>query len=158
RDLAGPMTGKNGRHPLPDPKVFAKRLSSIGVSSDSQVVFYDGGDGMYAARGWWMLRWVGHDAVAVLNGGWDMWKGESRPISKEIPTPRLSTFSPATRSVTVDASFVLSHLHSPDIQLIDARANDRFNGQNETMDPVAGHIPGALNRPFRSNLDEQGRF
>lgn len=158
RNLSGPLTGKNGRHPLPDPDVFMEWLGRVGVSNASQVVGYDQAGGAYGARLWWLLRWLGHSRVAVLDGGWQAWNAAGRPVTKEVPAPKRAPFSGKADNSRVDAQYVLQRLNSPEMVLIDARANDRYHGQNETIDPVAGHIPGALNRFFKDNLNAQGQF
>ena len=158
RNLAAPLTGRNGRHPLPDPKVFAEWLSRMGVSNDNQVIGYDNAGGVYASRLWWMLRWIGHKNVAVLDGGWQAWIEAGHPVTAEVPTPRPAKVTVSVQETAVDAKYVLDHLQSPAMVLIDARANDRFRGQNETIDPVGGHIPGAMNRFFKDNLTAQGLF
>ncbi len=158
RDLAAPLTGRNGRHPLPDPQHFAAKMIAAGVNANSQLVAYDDTGGMYAARLWWMLRWIGHPAAAVLDGGWNAWLAEGLATSSEIPPPRAGKITPALRDSAVDVNFVLAHLRDSAMRLIDARAADRYRGENETLDPVAGHIPGALNRFFRDNLDAAGFF
>src|SRR3954469_10320263 len=158
RDLAAPLTGKNGRHPLPDPEVFGAWLGRMGVSNDKQVVAYDNAAGVYASRLWWMLRWVGHQRVAVLDGGWQAWLEAKLPVTAEVPPSTQDRFTIAVQRSFVDADYVLQHLHAPDMLLVDARANDRYHGQNETIDPVGGHIPGAVNRFFKDNLTPQGFF
>ncbi|HWQ37514.1 MAG TPA: sulfurtransferase [Burkholderiales bacterium] len=158
RDLSGPVTGTNGRHPLPEPDIFARWLGRAGVDSSKQVVGYDSAGGSYAARLWWMLRWLGHDRVAVLDGGWNAWLKAGLPVTREVPQPVPARFVPSPRPSWVDARFVLEHLGAPDMVLIDARSNDRYHGKNETIDPVAGHIPGARNRFFKDNLDSEGLF
>ena len=158
RDLSAPLNGCNGRHPLPDPKVFADWLGRMGVSNDKQVVGYDNAGGVYASRLWWMLRWMGHQSVAVLDGGWQAWLAAGQPVTTAVPAPTPARFTGTAWSSTVDAKYVLDHLQSPDMVLIDARANDRYHGRNETIDPVGGHIPGALNRFFKDNLTPQGFF
>jgi thiosulfate/3-mercaptopyruvate sulfurtransferase len=157
-DLAAPLTGRNGRHPLPDRQVFAAWLASMGVSNDKQVVGYDNAGGVYASRLWWMLRWMGHRNVAVLDGGWQAWLAAGQAVTAEVPKPTPAKFSAKPGPDPVDAKYVLDHLQSPDMVLIDARANDRYHGQNETIDPVGGHIPGARNRFFKDNLTAQGFF
>lgn len=158
-DLSAPMTGRNGRHPLPDPGQFARRLGDLGIANESQVVAYDASGGCYAARMWWMLRWLGHDAVAVLDGGWNAWLAASHSISKEAPEIRTARFTPRFRpDAAVDANTIAERLGKPGPFLLDARSADRFRGENETLDPVAGHIPGAVNRFFKRNLDGNGRF
>ena len=158
RDLAAPLTGRNGRHPLPDPKTFAAWLSRMGVAADKQVIGYDNAAGVYASRLWWMLRWMGHRNVAVLDGGWQAWVAANHPVTKDVRTPAPTTFVGKADNSWVDAAYLMSHLQSPDMVLIDARANDRFHGQNETIDPVGGHIPGARNRFFKDNLTAAGTF
>jgi len=158
RDLAAPLTGKNGRHPLPDPDLFGEWLAGMGVSNEKQVVGYDQAGGVYASRLWWMLRWMGHSAVAVLDGGWQAWLAARLPVTAEVPVPAQGAFTASVQRRFVDANYVLQHLHTPDMILVDARANDRFHGQNETIDPVGGHIPGAVNRFFKDNLTPQGLF
>ena len=158
QDLAGPLNGKNGRHPLPTADAFAQSLSRAGVQTGRQVIAYDAQPGMFAARLWWMLRWVGHDAVAVLDGGWNKWIAEGRPVSAEIPAPAQARFVPSPRNTAVDAGVVLASLGKPGLMLLDARAPDRFRGENETLDPAGGRIPGAANRFFRENLDSAGLY
>lgn len=158
-DLSGPATGKNGRHPLPDPARFCARLAALGMSNDQQVIAYDASGGCYAARLWWLLRWVGHTAVAVLDGGWDAWLKAGNAVT--AGTPRIGTGNftgSAQQQKAVDVRFVASHLNQPELCLIDARTAERFRGENETLDPVGGHIPGALNRFFKHNLGNDGRF
>jgi thiosulfate/3-mercaptopyruvate sulfurtransferase len=157
-DLSAPKTGNNGRHPLPDPHVLMQKLGRAGVDSRKQVVAYDAQGGMVAARLWWLLRWLGHLPAAVLDGGWGQWIAEGRPQSAEIPPPQPASFSGKPESNWVSANFVSSHLDDEGMVLLDARAPDRFRGQNETLDPVSGRIPGARNRYFRDNLDASGRF
>ena len=158
KNLSGPLTGKNGRHPLPDPDVFMDWLGRMGVSNSSQVIGYDHAGGAYSARLWWLLRWIGQSRVAVLDGGWQAWNAAGLPVTQEIPVPKAAKFSGKPDNSRVDAQHVSQRLNSAEMVLIDARANDRYHGQNETIDPVAGHIPGALNRFFKNNLDAQGRF
>jgi thiosulfate/3-mercaptopyruvate sulfurtransferase len=158
-DLSGPKTGLNGRHPLPHALGFGLRLGALGIDDDKQVVAYDASGGPYAARLWWMLRWVGHTAVAVLDGGWEAWLRAGHPVTSEktVIQPTMYTLRPRPE-MTVDVSHISAHLKDQRVQVIDARSPDRFRGQNETLDPVAGHIPGAVNRFFKSNLNEDGSF
>ncbi len=158
RDLAAPLTGHNGRHPMPDPEVFAGWLARMGVSNDKQVIGYDNAGGAYGSRLWWMLRWMGHQSVAVLDGGWQAWLAAGRPVNTGVPKPKPAKFTGKPEKSPVNANYVLEHLQSPDMVLIDARANDRYHGRNETIDPIGGHIPGALNRFFKDNLTPQGFF
>jgi thiosulfate/3-mercaptopyruvate sulfurtransferase len=158
RDLAAPATGKNGRHPLPDPQAFAQTLGAAGVDSGKQVVAYDAQTGVYAARLWWMLRWLGHEKVALLDGGYAKWTREGRPVTGALPQPVPARFDGRPRAMSVDAGDVRSHLGRPGRILIDARSPDRYRGENETLDPVGGRIPGSINRFFRNNLDAEGCF
>jgi thiosulfate/3-mercaptopyruvate sulfurtransferase len=156
-DLAGPATGANGRHPLPDPAVFAAKLGAAGVGPGTQVVAYDAQGGVNASRLWWMLRWLGHDEVAVLDGGLGKWLREERPLTVELPRERPARFEPRPRPLAVDARLVLSRLRTPAMKLVDARSAERYRGEVEPIDSVAGHIPGSLNRFVRENL-EGGAF
>jgi thiosulfate/3-mercaptopyruvate sulfurtransferase len=159
RDLAGEHTGTNGRHPLPDPNAFAAFLRSIGVDDTSQIVAYDAGGDIFAARMWFLCRWIGHDACAVLDGGLAGWIASGYPVTTALPAPRSGTVAAQVRpELVVDAPYVLTHLDDPQMQLVDARAADRFAGRNETLDPVAGHIPGARNRFYKENFAENGGF
>lgn len=158
-DLSGPKTGVNGRHPLPHPATLALRLGAIGIDNSRQVVAYDASGGPYAARLWWMLRWLGHEHAAVLDGGWQAWTAAGHPVTKDAAPARPTLYTPRPRAnLAVDAANVQAHLGDGHVAVIDARSSDRFRGENETLDPVAGHIPGAANRFFRSNLDAEGRF
>jgi thiosulfate/3-mercaptopyruvate sulfurtransferase len=157
-DLSGSKTGTNGRHPLPDPAQLAARLEACGVGNHTQVVAYDDAGGMFAARLWWLLRWLGHHRVAVLDGGLHAWLAAGQALDEALPEPRAATYALALRPDRVDAQYVRQHLDQPDMVLIDARSPDRFRGENEMLDPVGGHIPGAINRFFRDNLDARGCF
>jgi thiosulfate/3-mercaptopyruvate sulfurtransferase len=158
-DLAGHHTGKNGRHPLPEPAELARKLAERGVTPESQVVIYDDMGGNYAVRLWWMMRWLGHGRVALLDGGYPRWIAEKRPVTTDVPEPRAGSFAARPRlGATVDAPFLERFAQDPSIRLIDARAGERFRGEQETIDPVAGHIPGSVNRFWKSNLDADGRF
>jgi thiosulfate/3-mercaptopyruvate sulfurtransferase len=153
------MTGRNGRHPLPDPERFARRVGELGIGNSSQVVAYDASGGYYAARMWWMLSWLGHESAAVLDGGWDAWLKAQHPITDRLPVIEAAQFTMRVRNeAVVDAGFVIASLGKPGPLLVDARSPDRFRGENETLDPVAGHIPGAANRFFKLNLETDGRF
>lgn len=157
-DLSGPRTGTNGRHPLPDPLVLARRLGDCGIGSKTQVVAYDDAGGMYAARLWGLLRWLGHGRVAVLDGGYRAWCDAARPVTSEVRQALPCEFVARTEPLMVDVSDVMKHLGESSMLVVDARSPDRFRGQNETLDPVGGHIPGAVNRFFRDNLAADGRF
>lgn len=159
RDLAGPIMPGTGRHPLPDPSVFAESLGKWGVKNSAQVVAYDDTGGAIAARLWWLLRWIGHHGAAVLDGGMDAWAGEGRALDFSNPEVARQVYFPAPVSgLTLEAGDVVSFTSRPDARLVDARAEERFRGDKEPLDPVAGHVPGALNRPFDRNLDASGRF
>lgn len=152
--LAGHKTGRNGRHPLPAPQMFADFLAQAGVTENSTVVAYDDAGGLYAARLWWIARWIGLPNVALLDGGWQKWCAEGRAVTKDVPVPRPTALSarPAP-GVVWDAAEVLRRINNPASALIDARAAERFRGDVEPIDPVAGHIPGALNRFYKANLN-----
>lgn len=158
RDLSSPMNGMNGRHPLPDPQSLARKLGAAGVSRRTQVVVYDDAGGMIAGRLWWLLRWLGHDRVALLDGGISQWLQEGRPLSNEVPKPAPAVFETRLRECMVSTEEVLNNLASGELCVLDARSPDRFRGENETLDPVGGHIPGARNRFFRDNLNADGVF
>jgi len=158
RDLSAVMTGRNGRHPLPDPQLLAEKLGALGVSRQTQVVVYDDDGGMYAVRLWWLLRWLGHNRVAVLDGSIRRWIQEGRPLVADEPERAAAVFEIDLRDGVVSAAEIEANLENKEFVLVDARALDRFRGENETLDPVGGHIPGARNRCFRDNLDEQGGF
>ena len=157
-DLSGPMTGSNGRHPLPAVEKLAARLGEIGIGPQTQVVIYDDAQGMIAGRLWWLLRWLGHEQVAVLDGGLQAWQAAGRALTTELPVLRPTTFTAKVRDTMVDADYVQAFLQTSRMHLVDARSPDRFRGENETIDPVGGHIPGAVNRFFRENLRADGRF
>jgi thiosulfate/3-mercaptopyruvate sulfurtransferase len=159
RDLAGPRTGTNGRHPLPDAQALARTLGTWGIGPGVQVVAYDQDAGMYASRLWWLLRWLGHDPVAVLDGGFAQWTREGRPVETGVVTPAPADFRGEPRSGwTRSAAEVLAALDRPGTRLVDARAPDRFAGENETIDKAAGHIPGAVNHHFLANVGRDGTF
>ncbi len=157
-DLSVPVTSASGRHPLPDPADFAQTLSRLGIGNDTQVVCYDAGPGAFAARLWWMLRWVGHDAVAVLDGGFAAWTAEGRPVSTDTPARAPAHFRPQTRLDWVLGTDNVERALARGETLVDVRAADRFAGKAEPIDAVAGHVPGAVNLPFLDNLDDSGRF
>ncbi|MFZ6655216.1 sulfurtransferase [Undibacterium sp. TJN19] len=158
-EKVGPDGVFRGRHPLPEKADFIATLQSLGINNDSQVVVYDAHGGMFAARLWWMLRWVGHRAVAVLDGGLPAWQAAQQALTREVPVTSAGTISELPALVhTLDVTQVLSNISSAAKTLVDARAADRYRGENETMDPVGGHIPGAKNRFFKDNLQADGRF
>ena len=156
-DLAGERTGRNGRHPLPTVEALAATFGRLGISRGSQVVAYDQDTGLFAARVWWSLRYLGHDAVALLDGGWAKWTREGRPTRRGEEQPRPTTFVPRPRpEMQVGIEHVETHLGDPATVLMDARGPDRFEGRNETLDRVAGHIPGARNIFYKTNLSGDG--
>jgi thiosulfate/3-mercaptopyruvate sulfurtransferase len=158
-DLSGPKTGVNGRHPLPHPITLTLRLGALGIDNAKQIVAYDASGGSYAARLWWMLRWVGHNGVAVLDGGWQAWVKSRQPVTADSPPVTPTTFNPNLQpDRATDSRYIAKHLGRSEVRIVDARSPDRFRGENETLDPVAGHIPGAVNRFFRLNLDGEGHF
>ncbi len=158
-DLSGPKTGVNGRHPLPHPITFTLRLAALGIDNSKQIVAYDASGGVYASRLWWMLRWVGHTKAAVLDGGFEAWIQSAQRITAELPAIKAVTYNPNPNpQSTVDATLISSGLNSKTLCVVDARSPERFRGENETLDPVAGHIPGAVNRFFKHNLADNGRF
>jgi thiosulfate/3-mercaptopyruvate sulfurtransferase len=164
QDLSGARGPGTGRHPLPPPQALAATFSRWGIDARVQVVAYDQGPGMYAARLWWLLRWLGHESVAVLNGGLAAWERAGLPLSAESAARTARTFVARVHpGMTVSGAQVAASLHSGALErgatvLVDARGADRFAGQNETLDPVAGHIPGARNHPFAGNQGADGRF
>ncbi|CAN0627432.1 putative 3-mercaptopyruvate sulfurtransferase [Burkholderia multivorans] len=159
RDLSGRKTGKNGRHPLPSRDALVSALVDRGLKHGQQAVVYDAQGGMYAARLWWLLRWLGHDSVAVLDGGMQAWEAAGEPLTTDVSRIPVGNFrAQPPLEVTVDAQAVLANLTSRARVVIDARSPDRYRGENETLDRVGGHIPGALNRFFKDNLTAEGRF
>ncbi|MBI5717656.1 MAG: sulfurtransferase [Burkholderiales bacterium] len=158
--LSAAKTGRNGRHPLPKRAQFAAAMAAWGADDDTLVVGYDNAGGMYAARLWWMLRWVGHGAAAVLDGGVAAWKAEGGPLVVAEPgAHRRGGFSlRASLAPIADYAAVKANVDSGERLVLDARAPDRFRGENETLDPIGGHIPGAVNRLFRDNLGADGHF
>ena len=159
RDLAGSKTGRNGRHPLPDADALARTFGRFGISDTAQVVAYDQDNGMFGSRLWWLLRWLGHDAVAVLDGGFAKWIAERHRIAsgEEARSPRTFMAKPRGEMV-VGADEVAARTGDPRSRLVDARAPERFSGDIEPIDPVAGHIPGAVNYFFKKNLGEGDTF
>ncbi len=158
-DLAGPKTGRNGRHPLPDRETLRRKLESIGLSDGRQLVAYDDSGGAFAVRLWWLARWLGHREAAVLDGGIQAWRKAGYPVSREAPVAHPGTLTMREPLVAeVDADAVLAGLRNPVRLIVDARSPERFRGEVEPYDPIAGHIPGAVNRPFQGNLGPDGRF
>lgn len=158
RDLSAAIGPSTGRHPLPGVTEFAATLSRLGIGNDTKVACYDAGSGAFGARLWWMLRWVGHDAVAVLDGGFAAWTGEGRPVSTGAPAGRSARFAPHPRpELALDTPGVERALARGEV-LVDVRGAERYTGVTEPIDAVAGHVPGAVNLPYTQNLDPSGRF
>ncbi len=160
KDLSGPVrSGKTGRHPLPSVEAATKTLSRLGIDSKVQVVAYDDRGGMTAGRLWWLLRWMGHENVAVLDGGWTIWQREGRPThaGPEVRQERVFTANERPEWA-VGADMVSQIRPGTGYLVIDSRSADRYRGENETIDPVAGHIPGAVSGPYQDNLTPDGRF
>jgi thiosulfate/3-mercaptopyruvate sulfurtransferase len=158
-DLSAPITEETGRHPLPDPQVFAEKLCNLGIGINKQVVVYDDSFGAMAVRAWWMMRWLGHPAVALLDGGYPKWLREKRPVTPDLPElhkGQCACLPEPTQIVT--AAEVLNAINGTDQLIIDARPERRFSGEFEPLDPVAGHIPGSINWPFDENLDMDGTY
>jgi thiosulfate/3-mercaptopyruvate sulfurtransferase len=159
RNLSGPSDGRNGRHPLPGHEAMAEAFGRFGVRPDVQVVAYDQDTGMYASRLWWMLRYMGHDAVAVLDGGMARWIREGRPTRGGVEAREPATFTGKPRpAMRLSANQVWAKLGDPSMTLVDARAPARYEGKEEPLDRVAGHIPGARNHFFQWNLGPDGSF
>jgi thiosulfate/3-mercaptopyruvate sulfurtransferase len=163
-DLSAPISATSGRHPLPAPDDFARTLARLGVGSDTQVIAYDDSAGAFAARAWWMLRWMGHTAAAVLDGGIKAWLSEGGALQSGEPEPSPAAASGGHFSAQANTAAVIGTaelqqcLSDPSFLLIDARAGERYAGTVEPIDTVAGHIKGAVNQPFSTNLGADGRF
>ncbi|HEY0720824.1 MAG TPA: sulfurtransferase [Gammaproteobacteria bacterium] len=158
-DLSSPIRATTGRHPLPERETLQEKFSAWGIDSSTQVVVYDSSNGMMAARLWWLLRWMGHSSVALLDGGLSRWLREKNMLTAELPESRPRRFvarAPLERFITSDE--VLARLAAPEHLLIDVRAAERYAGEVEPLDRVAGHIPGALNLPLQESLDSEGKF
>lgn len=160
-DLSAPvLPGVTGRHPLPDPETAGRVFGEMGVGPGMQVVVYDDQGGALAAvRVWWMLRWLGHEAVAVLDGGWQAWQRGAFTVNPGIQRRPPRTFTPQMRpQMLVDAAQVDAMRRDAGYLVLDARAAERYRGENETIDPLAGHIPGAYSAPYSGNLNPDGSF
>lgn len=159
-DLSGPVVvGKTGRHPLPDLDRFAQKLGSWGIGNATQVVVYDDRGGMIAGRLWWLLRWSGHETVAVLDGGIPAWMEEGHIVTTEVPSPEPKIFTPEIQpEMVLTAEDVLRNFGDPGCILVDSRAPERYRGEQEPIDPVAGRIPGAVNYFWSKNLDSKGHM
>jgi thiosulfate/3-mercaptopyruvate sulfurtransferase len=162
RDLSSPVGEHGGRHPLPDPEAFGAKLRAIGVNSQSPegstlVVAYDDSRLAFASRLWWLLRYFGHHNVAVLDGGFAAWQAAGYPVTADVPTPQAGNFTPQPHpEQVVDIEVVKAQKDLPNVVLIDSREGDRYRGEREPIDPVAGHIPGAVNYPWQEVTNEQG--
>ncbi len=158
-DLSSPMTTSSGRHPLPDPQVFTEKLRSWGVRNDCQAICYDDSSGAFAARMWWLLNWVGHRRVAVLDGGIDKWSELGFALETKTTARPTSVFiAEVDDFIWVDTNFIQRRMQVGDITLLDARSHERFTAIDQKTDPRPGHVPGAINYPFAGNLDKQGIF
>ena len=159
QDLSAPLTGANGRHPLPDPETLIQTFIRLGIGSGMQVVVCDQDSGMFASRLWWMLRWMGHESVALLDGGFRKWLAEGRPVDTGNNARPPGRFTGAPQpGMALGARDVLALLGRSDVKLLDARAQERYRGDIEPIDRVPGHIPGAVNYHFQQNVDDQGQF
>lgn len=158
RDLSGARTGANGRHPLPRLADIVATFSRAGIDDSRQVIAYDQNNGMWAARLWWMLQWLGHPAAAVLDGGVDRWVAEGHLLTDNAPHPNGATFVARPPAPTASAQEIMEHLEDGALTVIDARAAERYRGDVEPIDAVAGHIPGAINRPYTANLTTESAF
>ena len=159
RDLSGPVTPETGRHPLPQVNVITQRLEGWGIGDQTQVVVYDASGGSFAVRLWWQLRFLGHIAAAVLDGGFPKWQREDRPVVFGVESRPPAHFTPRPNPVLVASADEVERIRQDaQYRLVDARAPERFHGEREPIDPIAGHIPGAVNRFHGSNLDKEGTF
>ena len=153
-DLSSPPAKRGGRHPLPDMQEFAEKLGRLGISNSSPIVVYDDQAGVFAGRLWWLLRYAGHDAVRVLDGGLSTWTEAGFDTTDVMPEYEAGVFTVNLRTeMVVDAGHVTRHLDNPNVRLLDARAEERYRGDTEPLDPKAGHIPGAVSLPYAGNLE-----
>lgn len=158
-DLSSPVTANSGRHPLPAVEQFKQTLGNWGITNDVQVVVYDDAAGSYAARLWWMLRWLGHDSVAVLDGGFSSWKQQGLPVTADIPRFSSTTYiGKPNLEMLIDSDKLQERLAQSQSLLIDVRDPNRYQGIEEPIDKVAGHIPGSINIPWKINIAENGLF
>ncbi len=159
RDLSSPVAQHGGRHPLPEPEALAATLTPMGVTASTLVVSYDDSRFAFAARLWWLLRYLGHDRVVVLDGGFSGYQAAGYPVTDEVPAPRAGKFIPQPRqNWVVDIATVKARKDLPGVVLVDARESDRYRGEREPIDPMAGHIPGAVNYPWQQITDTEGRL
>ncbi|MGI9227394.1 MAG: sulfurtransferase, partial [Gammaproteobacteria bacterium] len=159
KDLASSVTKSSGRHPLPNPDLFIEKLRAWGVNNNSQIICYDDMSGAFSARMWWLLNWMGHKDVAVLDGGIEKWTAIELPLETKVKQRLAGTFTGSPNNeMWVDVNFVQQQLQQGNINLLDARSAERFTAKDKKTDPVPGHVPGAVNYPFAGNLDKQGVF
>ena len=157
QDLSERVQAHGGRHPLPDVEIFSSKLRTMGINDDTWVVLYDSARLSYASRAWWLLRYLGHDRTLLVNGGWQAWTGMHYPITKELPQATSGNFSPVVQSDwTVDINDVKAAMNTSGSVLVDSRETVRYRGDREPIDPIAGHIPGAINYPWQQVTDERG--
>jgi len=159
-DLSGEIiAGKTGRHPIPDVLALSKSLSAWGIDESKQVVVYDDKSGAIASRLWWLLRWLGHEQVAVLDGGWSAWQAQDLPISNELFTPEATKFKAhPNHQLWVSANYVSAIVNNKKYKIVDSRAAIRYRGEEEPLDPIAGHIPSAISAPFAENIGEDEKL
>lgn len=159
KDLSAPIEKHGGRHPLPDPQLLAQKLTNLGIDKETLVFAYDDARFAFATRLWWLLRYLGHENVALLDGGWSGWLAGGYPISDAIPASKLGNFVINLQSDwIVDRDTVKACQNSPSVVLLDSRDGDRYRGEREPIDPIPGHIPGAVNSPWQRVCDERGYF
>lgn len=160
QDLSAPVTQHGGRHPLPNPEQLTAKLGALGISvGETWVIAYDDSRSCFAARLWWLLRYLGHERVSILDGGWNGWKNAGNPISNDVPIPTPTQFIPQIQSDwIVDIETVKALREKPSVILVDSRESDRYYGVREPIDPIAGHIQGAINSPWSQVTDETGYF
>ncbi len=158
-DLSAKITPQTGRHPLPDARAMAATLGSLGIDNETQVVAYDAGNGAYASRLWWLMRWLGSERIAVLDGGFKAWTDAGLPVTSALPTVMATRFDAKPRdTMLLDAAGVGQAAADPAWRVLDARGPERYAGAVEPLDTKAGHVPGAHNYPFTNNLGPDGRF
>jgi len=160
QDLASPVQKHGGRHPLPDPNSLGEKLAQMGINfNQTAVIAYDDSRFAFAARLWWLLRYLGHDQVAVLDGGWKMWQKAGYPVSADLPSPQAGSFTPQLRKDwVVDREEVKACQEDKKAVIIDSRDADRYRGEREPIDPIAGHIPTAVNFPWQEVTNEEGKL
>ncbi|MDR9402382.1 MAG: sulfurtransferase [Halothece sp. Uz-M2-17] len=160
QDLSSPVKKHGGRHPLPDPNILAEKFANMGIHfNETSVIAYDDSRFAFAARLWWLLRYCGHDPVAVLDGGWKTWQKAGYPVNADIPSPKAGSFTPQLREDwVVDRDGVKAGQANENTVIIDSRDPDRYRGEREPIDPVAGHISTAVNSPWKEITDEEGNL